>query len=123
MSYFKWLRENIGVDNIMLIITGSVFFGVVVACAYKFSNIDFSDKRPFEETLYKWEYQAHCPSTTTPDELLAIENKLRQEGYTRIVMRARYDETWTDVKRAGTEIFATRQLPEITNATGTTEED
>jgi hypothetical protein len=93
---------------------------VMIVCVviYGMKSLNKAMDPPFEKNFYKWEYSAFCPPTTTPEELLRIKSTLKSNGFTRVVMRAKYDETWTDVKRAGTEIFATRQLPEITNATG-----
>ena len=85
---------------------------------YGISSLDKKLDPPFERNCYKWEYSSFYPLTATADELLQAEKTLKSNGYTRVVIRPKYRETWTDMERVGTEIFATRQLPEITNATG-----
>jgi len=100
----------------MLALIVAVIIGFVI---YGMSSFNKAMDPPLEKNFYKWEYSSFCPLTATTDELLQTEKLLRSNGYTRVVIRPKYKETWTSMERVGTEIFATRQLPEVTDATGT----
>ena len=98
---------------------------IAVACTaiicitiYGISSLNNKLDPPFERNCYRWEYSSFYPLTATADELLQVEKTLKSNGYTRVVIRPKYRETWADMERVGTEIFATRQLPELTGATG-----
>lgn len=60
------------------------------------------------DTLDTWEYQTEVPHTTTPAELIEIENNLRSNGYVRVVIRDRLSDNWNQTLM-GKLIFATRK--------------
>ena len=97
--------EVIGYALLPITVMIAVIYGI-----YRFGRIE---EPPFERNYVKWEFSAFRPATATVDELLGIECSLKSNGYTRVVMIPKYNETWTTVERTGTEIFATRQLPSL----------
>lgn len=98
---------------------------VATVIGFVFYGMNAMNKKldpPLEKNFYKWEYSSFCPLTATTDELLQMEQTLRSNGYTRVVIRPKYKETWTSMERVGTEIFATRQLPPLQEVKGANNE-
>jgi hypothetical protein len=105
-------------DHVVMLIIAIACTAIICITIYGISSLNNKLDPPFERNCYKWEYSSFYPLTATADELLQAEKTLKSNGYTRVVIRPKYRETWTDMERVGTEIFATRQLPELTNETG-----
>ena len=100
-------------EYVMMALMAVVCCAVIGFSIYGAHSLCKQPNPPLEENFYKWEYSSFYPLTATADELLQAEKTLRTNGYTRVVIRPKYRETWTDVERVGTEVFATRLLPEF----------